>query len=57
MCVKVSNKICPICEQEIIGYPATSRRDNKTEICSPCGTNEAMMDFALHLEKKERVSK
>lgn len=26
-------------------YPALSRRDNKTEICSPCGQEEAMIDF------------
>lgn len=27
-------------------FPATSRMDNSTEICSPCGTDEAMRDFA-----------
>lgn len=26
-------------------YPALSRRDNKTYICSPCGTQEALDDF------------
>lgn len=26
-------------------YPATSRLDNKTYICSPCGTDEAMRDY------------
>lgn len=28
-------------------YPALSRRDNKTDICSKCGTEEAMFDFAM----------
>lgn len=28
-------------------YPgARSRADNKTEVCSPCGLEEAMQDFA-----------
>lgn len=35
-------KICPYCKQFIIGYPAISRRDNKTEICSNCGIIEAL---------------
>jgi len=26
-------------------YPALSRIDNLTSICSECGTNEAMLDF------------
>jgi len=29
-------------------YPgALSRTDNKTEICSSCGTEEAMLDFGM----------
>lgn len=35
---------CPRCGKEI-DYPALSRRDNKTEICSDCGTQEALEDF------------
>ena len=37
---------CPRCSQNLSGHPAISRRDNKTEICSDCGTSEAMCDFA-----------
>jgi transcription elongation factor Elf1 len=37
---------CPRCESMESGYPAVSRRDNKTEICSDCGTEEAMFDFS-----------
>ena len=39
------NKICPICKEEMGEYPAISRRDNKTEICSHCGMLEALEDF------------
>ena len=28
------------------GFAALSRRDNKTEICPPCGTSEALEDYA-----------
>lgn len=36
---------CPKCKKEIKGYPALSRKDNKTEICSDCGTKEALEIF------------
>ena len=39
---------CPRCKRMYRGYPALSRRDNKTEICSDCGTAEALMDFMLN---------
>lgn len=32
---------CPKCKNKIIGYPAISRKDNKTKICSTCGVREA----------------
>lgn len=38
-------KKCPICGKPIKGFPAISRKDNKTEICSDCGTEEAMEAF------------
>tara|TARA_R100000808_G_C2150259_1_gene158956 strand:+ start:2881 stop:3291 length:411 start_codon:yes stop_codon:yes gene_type:complete len=41
--------ICPRCwENELSdkGLNALSRRDNKTEICSPCGTAEAFEDYS-----------
>ena len=37
-------KVCPICKNSIIGYPAVSRRDNRTEICATCSTIEALED-------------
>lgn len=38
-------KICPKCGELIIGHPAISREDNKTEICSNCGLSEAFEAF------------
>ena len=36
--------ICPKCKGDIVGYPAISRLDNKTEICSSCGIREALIE-------------
>lgn len=43
-------KVCPLCESVYTCYPAVSRRDNKTYICSLCGMDEAMQDFAGGVE-------
>ena len=45
------DKICPICKNKIIGVPALSRKDNKTKICSQCGTNEALEQFIKYNKK------
>ncbi len=36
---------CPRCHKEYTEYPALSRRDNKTNICSRCGQTEALEDY------------
>jgi len=36
---------CPRCGNWVTDFPAISRRDDKTEICSRCGTEEALNDF------------
>ena len=36
---------CPRCKRTYRGFPALSRRDNETDICSDCGTAEAMEDY------------
>ena len=41
---------CPRCGRKVKDYPAISRRDDKTEICSACGTDEAMFDFTVSKE-------
>ena len=46
-------KVCANCGKAIIGYPAISRKDNKTEICSNCGSLEAIEEFMKH--KKENL--
>ena len=46
-------KKCPFCGRPYFGIGAISRRDNKTEICSECGTGEAMYDWFSYLKKKE----
>lgn len=45
-------KICPKCNKKIEGYPAISREDNKTEICSTCGQIEALEAFSNSLGGK-----
>ena len=35
-------KVCPICGGPMLGYPAISRKDNKTEICNNGGLLEAL---------------
>lgn len=39
---------CPICKEKYCGYPAISRKDNKTPICPKCGQKEALEDFVEH---------
>lgn len=39
-------KYCPRCENELGEFPALSRVDNKSEVCSDCGLAEALEDFA-----------
>jgi hypothetical protein len=36
---------CPRCREYYDGFPALSRLDNVTSICSPCGVAEAIDDF------------
>jgi len=49
--------ICPKCEKPYFGYPALSRRDNKTDICSTCGHKEAFEDLAKYLHEKTEKEK
>ena len=44
---------CPRCNLFVEDYPAISRGDNKTEICSDCGIEEALIDFKIK-QIKER---
>jgi predicted RNA-binding Zn-ribbon protein involved in translation (DUF1610 family) len=47
------NTICPRCGHQIPNdktpgayMGAMSRKDNQTEVCSPCGTEEAILQFS-----------
>ena len=48
---------CPRCKDGAYNfknlYPAVSRRDNKTNICSECGVQEALFDFKMDEFDKE----
>lgn len=50
-------RICPICKQSYTEEPALSRKDNKTEICSDCGMNEAMGALATHWKVEDEMDK
>lgn len=43
---------CPRCGEVTTGFPALSRTDNATDVCSQCGVDEAMEQFAGHLTPK-----
>lgn len=48
-------RICPKCRKTYTGYPALSRYDNKTEICSACGTKEALEAMGMSTEKQNEI--
>ena len=63
-CRKCERGVCPRCKNIISVHTALSRRDNKTRICSNCGTEEAMFDLVVYLnvdakedEKKALIEK
>lgn len=58
--------LCPRCEERRFtpyqelwhegepGRPALSRTDNETYICSTCGTQEGLEDYAGHVTPQEK---
>ena len=49
---------CPKCKKDVdMKYPAISRRDNKTKICSECGVREAFKDYGLNKKQSEAIIK
>jgi len=63
---KITVMLCPRClhnyytpygetyvEHVSPSFPALSRRDNKTHICSLCGTQEAVEEMFKHVPKWE----
>lgn len=43
--LKMLPKVCSRCGKKYYGYPALSRKDNKTEICPACGVEEALEEL------------
>ena len=41
------SRFCPLCGREYFGYPALSRTDNKTLICSECGQRQALESIGV----------
>lgn len=48
-------KVCPKCGKTYRGHPAISRVDNKTPICSECGTREALEGLGINAEEIENI--
>lgn len=44
---------CPICEKTYFDHPATSRTDNKSDICTRCAMLEALSIFNNHIENSD----
>lgn len=55
MSLEERKKKCPRCGAVITFYPAISRKDNKTEICSDCGVIEAIEEYINHKNKLEKI--
>jgi len=43
----ITYTLCPRCGEEDMYVDCLSRRDNKTMICTQCGTMEAMFDLSI----------
>ena len=48
-------RVCPKCGRLYGGYPALSRIDNETLICSDCGTREALASIGVSEEEREEI--
>jgi antirestriction protein ArdC len=46
---KTAEKKCPRCREVLGDYPALSRKDNRTRICSQCATVEALQNHIDHV--------
>ena len=46
---------CPICGRLYYNYPAISRTDNATEICSICGVRQALAAAGISGDAAEQI--
>ncbi|KKN21635.1 hypothetical protein LCGC14_0923200 [marine sediment metagenome] len=56
-CRKCEIGVCPRCDGVMSVHMALSRRDNKTKICSGCGTAESMFELMVYLMQDDREKK
>ena len=54
---RTKDKICPLCHRTYSEAPALSRTDNKTLICSECGTRQALQSVGFPIEEQEQIIK
>lgn len=47
--------VCPRCGKAYVGYPAISRKDNKSSICPDCGTREALESIGVKEDEREKI--
>ena len=50
-----SGAICPICGKTYYDYPATSRKDQKTDICPECGILESLETLGISEEERYEI--
>ncbi|MDE6501287.1 MAG: hypothetical protein K2L10_04320 [Ruminococcus sp.] len=50
-----STRICPLCNAEYQGVPATSRTDNLTPICQDCGIRQSLESIGVPKEEQEKI--
>ena len=48
-------RLCPKCGCKYEEYPALSRADGKTYICSDCGVKEALQSIGISSEEQEKI--
>ena len=48
-------RFCPICGLSYRGRPALSREDNRTCICSDCGTRQALAGLGISPDEQEKI--
>lgn len=50
-----STRICPLCNTEYHGVPATSRTDNATPICPDCGIRQSLESLNVPTDEQEKI--
>ena len=48
---KSESRDCPLCKNEITTWPAISRIDNETDICSDCGLTESLEQWKQYKQE------